>query len=186
MEGSQQRLLILILLYPMGWVKLIYIALFGLSSMLQMFALRYSLISQLLYLNANPFQMNSLTEAKLDLVIALVVSMGCWCGQKNLLKKECVKVGVDDGKFYCGWKGKFGLNLQAICYAQCQFTYISLQHPTSASDYLAFITSSLYGQFHLIFLIPIQCRHHPKHQSYILILCNDDVGSQFVGWFDFA
>ena len=51
-----------------------------------------------------------------------------------------------DGKFYCGWKGKFGLNLQAVCNAQCQFTYISLQHPASASDYLAFVTSSLYGQ----------------------------------------
>ena len=61
-------------------------------------------------------------------------------------KKECVEVGADEGRFYCGWKGKFGLNLQAICNAQCRFTYISLQHPTLASDYLAFITSSLYGQ----------------------------------------
>ena len=59
----------------------------------------------------------------------------------------CEEVGVDDGKFYCGRKGKFSLNLQAVCDAQCQFTYISLQHPTSASDYLAFVTSSLYGQF---------------------------------------
>ena len=40
-------------------------------------------------LNANPFQLNSLPEAKLDLVIALVVSMGCWCGQKNRLKRVC-------------------------------------------------------------------------------------------------
>ena len=70
----------------MGLVKLIYIALFGLSSMLQMFALHYSLVSQQRYLNVNPFPMNSLTEAKLDLVIVLVVLMGCWCGQKNRLK----------------------------------------------------------------------------------------------------
>ena len=28
-----------------------------------------------------------------------------------------------------------------------QFTYVSIQHPASASDYLAFLTSSLYGQF---------------------------------------
>ena len=61
-------------------------------------------------------------------------------------KKQCMEVGVDDRKFYCGRKGKFGLNLQAVCNARCWFTYILLQHSTSASDYLAFITSSLYGQ----------------------------------------
>ena len=52
--------------------------------MLQMIALHYSLISRQPYLNVNPFQMNSLTEGKLDLVITLVVLMGCWCGQKNV------------------------------------------------------------------------------------------------------
>ena len=60
-------------------------------------------------------------------------------------KKQCMEVGVDDGKIYCGWKGKFSLNLQAVCDAKCRFTYIFLQHPASASDYLAFVTSSLYG-----------------------------------------
>ena len=134
---------ILILQYLMGLVKLIYIALFGLSSMLQMFALCYSLISQQPYLNANPFPMNSLTEAKLDLVIALVVLMGCWCGQKNHLKTSVCKLVLRMENFTVD-KGKFGLNLQAVCNAKCQFTYISLQHPTSASDYLAFVTSSLH------------------------------------------
>ena len=61
-------------------------------------------------------------------------------------KKQCMEVGVDDGKFYCGRKGKFGLNLQAVCNARQHFTYILLQHPASASDYLAFVTSSLYRQ----------------------------------------
>ena len=61
-------------------------------------------------------------------------------------KRQCMEVGVDDGKFYCGRKGKFGLNLQAVCDARHWFKYISLQHPASASDYLAFVTSSLYGQ----------------------------------------
>ena len=57
--------------------------------------------------------------------------------------KECEKVGVDSGKFYCGWKAKFRLNLQGVCDAHHRFTYI-LQHPSSASDYLSFVTSSLY------------------------------------------
>ena len=76
--------------------------------------------------------------------IGCIDGMVVWTEKPS--KKECEEVGVDDGKFYSGQKGKFSLNLQAVCNAQHQFTYISLQHPTSASDYLAFITSSLYGQ----------------------------------------
>ena len=60
-------------------------------------------------------------------------------------KKQCEQVGVDTGKFYCGRKGKFGLNFQGICDARRRFTYISIQHPASTSDYLSFATSSLYG-----------------------------------------
>ena len=60
--------------------------------------------------------------------------------------KECEKVGVDSGKFYCGWKAKFGLNLQGVCDVCRRITYISVQHPASASDYLSFATSSLYQQ----------------------------------------
>ena len=60
-------------------------------------------------------------------------------------KKQCEQVGVDTGKFYCGRKGKFGLNFQGFCDARRQFTYISIQHPASALDYLSFATSSLYG-----------------------------------------
>ena len=52
-------------------------------------------------------------------------------------KDQCNEVGVDSGKFLCGQKGKFGLNLQGICDARQRFTYISIQHPASASDYLA-------------------------------------------------
>ena len=51
-------------------------------------------------------------------------------------KKQCLEVGVDNGKFYCGRKGKFGLNLQAVCDARRRFTYIYhcntlLQLPTT-------------------------------------------------------
>ena len=34
--------------------------------------------------------------------------------------------------------------MQGVCDARWRFTYISVQHPASASDYLAFVTSSLY------------------------------------------
>ena len=49
--------------------------------------------------------MNSLTEAKLDLVIALVVSMGCWCGQKNHLKKSVWKLVLMMETFTVDGKG---------------------------------------------------------------------------------
>ena len=96
---------ILILRYLMGLVKLIYITLFGLLSMLQMFALCYSLVSQQCYLNANPFPMNSLTEPKPDLVIALVVLMGCWVGQKNRLKNSVWKLVLMMENFTVDGKG---------------------------------------------------------------------------------
>ena len=94
----------------MGLVKLIYISLFGLLSMLQMFALHYSLISQPPYLNANPFPTNSLTEAMLDLVIASVVSMGCWYGQKNFLKKSVRKLVLMMENFTVDRKGNLVLS----------------------------------------------------------------------------
>ena len=49
--------------------------------------------------------------------------IGCINGMlvwtEKLSKKQCMEVGVDDGKFYGGRKGKFGLNLQAVCNAKC-------------------------------------------------------------------
>ena len=77
--------------------------------MLQMCALHYSLISQQPYLNANPFQLNSLTEAKLDLVIVLVVLMGCWCGQKNRLIKSVWKLVLMMENFTVDGKGNLVL-----------------------------------------------------------------------------
>ena len=62
------------------------------------------------------------------------------------LSTQCDKVGVDSGKLFCGQKGKYGLNLQGVCDAKRQFTYISVQHPATASGYLSFVTSSLYQQ----------------------------------------
>ena len=39
-----------------------------------------------------------------------------------------------------------GGNCIRFCDTRCRFTYISVQHPASASDYLSFVTSSLYQQ----------------------------------------
>jgi hypothetical protein len=72
---------------------------------------------------------------------------GCIDGMLLCLEKpmndECDQVQVDSGKFYCGRKGKYGLNMQAVCDARQRFLDVSLQNPGSASDYLAFITTDL-------------------------------------------
>ena len=40
-------------------------------------------------------------------------------------KQQCAEAGVDSGKFYCGRKGKYGLNLQAVCDACHRFIDVS-------------------------------------------------------------
>ena len=84
------------------------------------------------------------SKAGFDNCIGCIDGMLTWT--EKPLSKECQNVGVDSSKFYCGRKGKFGLNLQGVCDAHRGFLYISVQHPASASDYLAFIISSLYQQ----------------------------------------
>ena len=73
---------------------------------------------------------------------------GCIDGMLLWIEKpseaECRKAGVDSGKFYCGRKGKYGLNLQAICDNRRRFLDVSLRHPASASDYISFATSNVY------------------------------------------
>ena len=84
------------------------------------------------------------SKAGFDNCVGCIDGMLLWI--EKPFPKECEKVGVDSGKFYCSQKAKFGLNLQGVCDAHCTFKYISVQHPASASDYLSFVTSSLYQQ----------------------------------------
>jgi hypothetical protein len=38
--------------------------------------------------------------------------------------------------------------MQAVCDARCRFVDVSIQHPASALDFLAFITSNLYTRLY--------------------------------------
>ena len=84
------------------------------------------------------------SKAGFDNCVGCINGMLLWT--EKTFHKEYERVGVDSGKFYCGRKCKFGLNLQGVCDAHQLFTYFSVQHPASASDYLSFIMSSLYQQ----------------------------------------
>ncbi|KAL3786233.1 hypothetical protein HJC23_002484 [Cyclotella cryptica] len=65
-----------------------------------------------------------------------------WMNRPTL--KEAAKVGVDQQKFFCGRKHKFGLNCQAVCDVRGMFLDISITHGASAADCLAFENSELY------------------------------------------
>jgi DDE superfamily endonuclease len=57
---------------------------------------------------------------------------------------ECAWAGCGPRKFFCGRKHKYGFNLQGTCDAHNRFLDISIIHPASTSDFLAFSTSSLF------------------------------------------
>jgi hypothetical protein len=48
--------------------------------------------------------------------------------------------------FYCGRKCRFGYNMQAVCDAEGRFLSVWINHPASASDFIAFIRSKLYSK----------------------------------------
>jgi len=72
-------------------------------------------------------------------------------------ERDCLKAEVGPKKFMCGRKKKFGLNLQGTCDYKGQFLDISIGHPASTSDYLAFSTSSLYYKLENGLLAPGFC-----------------------------
>jgi hypothetical protein len=59
-------------------------------------------------------------------------------------ESECVEMECGSGRFMCGRKGKFGLNLQAVCDHCCCFTEVWIGNPGSSSDYISFIRSELF------------------------------------------
>jgi hypothetical protein len=67
-----------------------------------------------------------------------------WINRPTL--EESRKVGVDQQKFYCGRKHKFGLNCQAVCDVRGRFLDISITYGGASSDLLAFENSKLFAQ----------------------------------------
>ena len=62
---------------------------------------------------------------------------------KKPTKTKCAMAKVADGLFKCWRKDKFGLNMQAICDHKLRIRWIDIRFPGNASDYMAWITSSL-------------------------------------------
>ena len=62
--------------------------------------------------------------------------------------------GIGQQKFYCGRKGKFGLNCQAVADVRGRFLDLSINYGGAASDCLAFEASSLCHRLELGLLAP--------------------------------
>jgi len=60
--------------------------------------------------------------------------------------KECEEAKCDTKKFHCIRKSKFGLNLQGVCDVKGRYLDVTIGHPGSTSDYLAFVTSKLHAK----------------------------------------
>jgi hypothetical protein len=58
---------------------------------------------------------------------------------------EAKMVGIDQQKFFCGRKNKFGLNCQAVCDVRGRFLDLSITYGGASSDLLAFENSKLYN-----------------------------------------
>lgn len=60
--------------------------------------------------------------------------------------KEAKRVGVDQAKFLCGRKSKFGLNCQAVSDVNGKILDISVAYGGSAADCVEFEASDLYAR----------------------------------------
>jgi hypothetical protein len=70
----------------------------------------------------------------------------------------CKQAECGPKKFFCGRKHKFGLNMQGTCDAEGKFLDVSIGHPASTSDFLAFATSKFHKKIETPgFLAPGLC-----------------------------
>jgi DDE superfamily endonuclease len=93
---------------------------------------------------------------------------------------DAAQASCDVGKFFCGRKHKFGLNMQAICDARGRFLDVSLMFPASTSDILSFESASIYQKLQDGLLAPGM--YYPlsllfSHQFTVLFVAQDCVCS---------
>jgi hypothetical protein len=79
------------------------------------------------------------SAAGIDCCVGAVDGMLLWIERPTNV--DCDRAECGPKKFFCGRKHKFGLNMQAVCDAEGKFMDVSIAHPASTSDFLAFSTS---------------------------------------------
>jgi len=91
---------------------------------------------------AEEFQRAS--QANIDICAGAIDGILIWIEKPS--SKQAEKAEVNQGKFLCGRKGKFGLNCQAVSDLRGKILDISIGYGGSSSDCLAFERSELFDR----------------------------------------
>jgi len=67
-----------------------------------------------------------------------------WTEKPN--PKHCEKQKCGPHRYFCGCKGKFGYNLQAICDSECHFLEVWIKNPAASSDFISFVHLDFYAK----------------------------------------
>jgi hypothetical protein len=81
------------------------------------------------------------SKANFNLYCGCINGMLLWLNKPS--ESDCDTADVGSGKFFCGWKKKYGLCLQGVCDMERRFLDVCVAHPAATSNYLAFCTSNL-------------------------------------------
>jgi hypothetical protein len=86
--------------------------------------------------------------ADFDKVIGAIDGSFIWTLKPS--KQECKDAVCGEKSYLCHRRDKFGLNMQAICDDKLHFIWIDISWLGGTADYMAWITSDLYGMIEKI------------------------------------
>ena len=89
-------------------------------------------------------EFESVSQAKIDICAGAIDGILIWISKPT--SKQAERAEVNQGKFLCGRKGKFGLNCQAVSDVRGNILDISIGYGGSSSDCLAFERSELFDR----------------------------------------
>ena len=89
-------------------------------------------------------EFNCVSAANIDICAGAIDGILIWMAKPT--SKQAEKAMVNQGKFLCGRKGKFGLNCQAVSNVRGKILDISIAYGGSSSDCLAFERSELFDR----------------------------------------
>jgi DDE superfamily endonuclease len=96
------------------------------------------------------------SEVGMDCCVGAIDGLLLWIERPS--KRDLDESTVGAKKFFCGRKHKYGMNLQGTCDARGRFLDLSICHPASTSDFLAFTTSRFHRKLETPgFLAPGLC-----------------------------
>jgi hypothetical protein len=98
---------------------------------------------------------NAISEVDFDVCAGAIDGILIWTLKPTL--EDAKAVGVDQMKFICGRKHKYGLNCQAVCDVRGRFLHMSITCGGASSDLVAFEGSTLKKQLDDGLLSPNLC-----------------------------